>query len=579
MAAVWGNSNKKAFEAYKTYRGSDLKPKAMMPRMCGEADPRFLAQIVAFWIPRYSRRMAGIHRFPWTPGGTSLADVVAKDLLVSRIRVRNAVHSKFPAEVTPHQIENADRLLSRLLDVSTLSEIPSYGPSVLSLLADAKERGLSGENAAEYVWHWGNAVPDAWKRDDERRAKKLPAIDSKVKRRLDQVTIWRQTGDMNTPWEAGVAVGHQWQVRLNDFPDEYMYSLLIDGSLIGDFQEWPQAWDRGEAQGTGIDSTVKARLDQVTVWRRTGDIVIPWDADVAGHQWQVRLNDASDEHLYALLIDGALAGEFEKWPPAWDRGKAKQPKVALAARAVPDVDEASLLSRYQNGEHEAVWRDLIALGADVRQARYKEAAAAVAHETMRRAGRNVKLLVERLQQLNYRFADDKYAYRPCSKEERKLLVAWERRRLLIPLSLRAFLEEVGWVDLLGSHPALSPMGEQEKPLFLTDPLEMTGLSNLEEILEEWSSSHPADREPVLWEIGCDAEAKADVLKGEQAEGFYAVQLPNAAADAVLEGHANNLTFVEYLRLSFHWGGFPGWEKYEKRPERELAFLRDGLLPL
>jgi hypothetical protein len=182
MAAVWGNSNKKAFEAYKTYRGGDLKPKAVKPRMCGEADPRFLAQIVAFWIPRYSRRTAGIHRFPWTPGGTPLADVVAKDLLVSRIRVRNLLHSKFPAAVTSHQIDKADRLLSRLLNVSTLSEIPGYGPSVLSLLADAKERGLSGEDAAEYVWHWGNAVPDAWKRDDERRAKKLPAIDSKVKK-------------------------------------------------------------------------------------------------------------------------------------------------------------------------------------------------------------------------------------------------------------------------------------------------------------------------------------------------------------------------------------------------------------
>lgn len=25
--------------------------------------------------------------------------------------------------------------------------------------------------------------------------------------------------------------------------------------------------------------------------------------------------------------------------------------------------------------------------------------------------------------------------------------------------------------------------------------------------------------------------------------------------------------------------FPRWERYEKRPERELAFLSDGLLPI
>ena len=82
-----------------------------------------------------------------------------------------------------------------------------------------------------------------------------------------------------------------------------------------------------------------------------------------------------------------------------------------------------------------------------------------------------------------------------------------------------------------------------------------------------------------WEISADAQTKADILTGEQAEDFYTVQLPNAAADAGLEGEVHNITFVEYLRLSFQWGGFPGWEKYEDRPEKELAFLREGLLPL
>jgi len=70
-----------------------------------------------------------------------------------------------------------------------------------------------------------------------------------------------------------------------------------------------------------------------------------------------------------------------------------------------------------------------------------------------------------------------------------------------------------------------------------------------------------------------------MLLDVQVEDSYTVQLPNAAADAVLEGEAHKITFVEYLRLSFQWGGFPGWEKYANRPEKELAFLREGLLPL
>jgi len=42
-------------------------------------------------------------------------------------------------------------------------------------------------------------------------------------------------------------------------------------------------------------------------------------------------------------------------------------EVVVAVRAVPDVDETTLLTRYQNGDHEAVWRDSMALGASVRE--------------------------------------------------------------------------------------------------------------------------------------------------------------------------------------------------------------------
>jgi hypothetical protein len=198
---------------------------------------------------------------------------------------------------------------------------------------------------------------------------------------------------------------------------------------------------------------------------------------------------------------------------------------------------------------------------------------------MRRAAHNVKLLLERLKQLDYRFHGGEWVYVPCTKEERKLLAACDRKRLWVPISLRAFREEVGRVDLVGSHPALSPMDDKGEPL-LTDALEVQDCElTLDGILEEWAEAGPEEREPMAWEICADAQGKADMLVDVQVEDSYTVQLPNAAADAVLEGEAHGITFVEYLRLSFQWGGFPGWEKYEDRPEKELAFLREGLLPL
>jgi hypothetical protein len=63
------------------------------------------------------------------------------------------------------------------------------------------------------------------------------------------------------------------------------------------------------------------------------------------------------------------------------------------------------------------------------------------------------------------------------------------------------------------------------------------------------------------------------------DGFE-IDLPHAAADAPLRNTEwGDLTFVEYLRLSFEWAGFPGLKDYERRDEALLASLKEGLLPL
>ena len=36
--------------------------------------------------------------------------------------------------------------------------------------------------------------------------------------------------------------GQTWKIRLNDFPDEPMYSLLVEGREIIHFDEWPSEW-------------------------------------------------------------------------------------------------------------------------------------------------------------------------------------------------------------------------------------------------------------------------------------------------------------------------------------------------
>jgi hypothetical protein len=60
---------------------------------------------------------------------------------------------------------------------------------------------------------------------------------------------------------------------------------------------------------------------------------------------------------------------------------------------------------------------------------------------------------------------------------------------------------------------------------------------------------------------------------------YVIQFPDLAIDSPMQGEEDYGTFVEYLRMCFRWGGFPGLRASTNPPREELAFLTEGLLPL
>ena len=119
------------------------------------------------------------------------------------------------------------------------------------------------------------------------------------------------------------------------------------------------------------------------------------------------------------------------------------------------------LERYRNGEHEQVWNELQALGPIVREEPYFAQAQAVASETMRRVRRNCEQLVARLQALGYVFGTfpdgtrRSYTANPLtlpSDQMRDDYEELESQADPLPLSLSAFWQEVGAVDLVGMHP-------------------------------------------------------------------------------------------------------------------------------
>jgi hypothetical protein len=168
------------------------------------------------------------------------------------------------------------------------------------------------------------------------------------------------------------------------------------------------------------------------------------------------------------------------------------------------------LERYRAGEYTQVWEELIALGEGIRQTTIYADACAVARETMQRARRNVEVLYQRLQDIGYRFECEQArvaptpmdqlrdqlatdpsigavlgdllgnvasvqeqmaqlrdasgrqaqppatcAFTPPSADIVARLDAFEEAIGPLPLSVRAWCEIVGSVDLIGSHPGLA----------------------------------------------------------------------------------------------------------------------------
>jgi len=54
---------------------------------------------------------------------------------------------------------------------------------------------------------------------------------------------WERTGNLRQPFRAQVD-GQTWIVQIAEFPEEPLYTLIIDGVAVGTFSGWPTAWTR-----------------------------------------------------------------------------------------------------------------------------------------------------------------------------------------------------------------------------------------------------------------------------------------------------------------------------------------------
>ena len=123
---------------------------------------------------------------------------------------------------------------------------------------------------------------------------------------------------------------------------------------------------------------------------------------------------------------------------------------------------------------------------------------------------------------------------------------------LLPLSLRAWFEQVGQVNLNGSHPDWTVEYPFPDPLVVEAPVDYVRSE-----YEAWSSDRGTE-----WDSGStfalpiapDYLHKANLSGGMP----YGLAVPNPAADGLVLWELHQTTFVNYLRIAFAAGGMPGW---------------------
>jgi len=89
-----------------------------------------------------------------------------------------------------------------------------------------------------------------------------------------------------------------------------------------------------------------------------------------------------------------------------------------------------------------------------------------------------------------------------------------------------------------------------------------------QVLRAWDASPP--------EVGVEGKPFVAELAPYTGGQSYSMRLPAVGIDALFENEPHRLYFVDYLRRTLQWGGFPGFESAGQRP-KEIQFLAQELL--
>lgn len=252
----------------------------------------------------------------------------------------------------------------------------------------------------------------------------------------------------------------------------------------------------------------------------------------------------------------------------------------------------SFSDRYLQGFYQQVYDELLQMSEQMLDASVYAEALLVMRAIMKRVRSNLELLVPRLHGVGYHFGKGFWEqFQDLSAEEIEVIQqdipifkaptpdAPERVKLLeqlvgtLPLSLKCWYEEVGSANLVGAFPAFDARDFRGGHGYGLDPLFIYSVEMQIKMVTtyikggSWPPGLPLSLSPDCW-----------YKYGYSGSGAYSIRVPCHAIDAPLLLEWHHTTLVNYLRLCFQWGGFPGLEGTNRLSRGEIEFLTKGFLP-
>ncbi|HRJ78521.1 MAG: hypothetical protein HUU03_05205 [Planctomycetaceae bacterium] len=226
--------------------------------------------------------------------------------------------------------------------------------------------------------------------------------------------------------------------------------------------------------------------------------------------------------------------------------------------------ERDNVSKITLSKSHLAWAVFASQSSRLKEPAFKAEALQFSRLMMRGARALVLELIDELASSGYLFegAESPHVEAEAGAQE-YLAELWERG-IFVPLSVQAWMIEVGCVNLCGSHPnwpkaTYAKEGTSTHDVVYTDPfvVEVTP-EYISYLIDERDSAPELAAEPFLLDVAPDHLHKANISGGTP----YAVDASFPQVEPLLLYERHCTSFTDYVRRSIAWSGFPGMDYVE-----------------